>query len=63
MSENVSKTIEEVHLAHCDLITDESIESVLLNSKQIKYLLFHCCPKITGMSLLFSLKNKLAYLN
>lgn len=51
MSSNVSKTIEEVHLAHCDLITDESIECILLNSKQIKYLLFHCCPKITGIPL------------
>lgn len=50
MSENLSKKIEEIHIAHCDLITDESIECILLNSKLIKYLLFHCCPKMTDAS-------------
>ncbi len=48
MNDNVSKTIEEIHIAHCEIITDESIECILLNCKNIKYLLFHSCPQITG---------------
>ena len=53
MSESVTKTIEEIHIAHCDQITDEAIECILLKSKCIKYLLFHCCPKTTGKQHLF----------
>lgn len=48
MTSNVAKTIEEIHMAHCDLITDESIENILMDSKTIKYLIFHCCKKTTG---------------
>jgi hypothetical protein len=50
MTRNVSKTIEEIHIAHCDFISDESIECILLNSHSIKYLLFHSCPKTTDAS-------------
>ena len=57
MSESVSQTIEEVHLAQCDAITDESIECILTRSKRIKYLLFHGCPKTTGTSTFFSYPN------
>ncbi len=49
MTDNVSKVIEEIHMAHCDNITDEGIECILINSKSIKYLMFHCCKKTTGM--------------
>ena len=48
--DSVYKSIEEVHIAGCDLITDESIECVLMNSDRIKYLLFHSCPKLTDAS-------------
>ncbi len=48
ISERVSKTIEEIHIAHCEKIGDESIECILLRSKRIKYLLYHGCPNITG---------------
>lgn len=50
MSVDVSKTIEEMHIAHCDQITDESIECILMHSKSIKYLLFHECPRTTNAS-------------
>lgn len=58
---NVSKTIEEIHMAHCDSLSDESIECILLNSKKIKYLIFHSCPLITGeeIKLVFWLYNNL----
>jgi hypothetical protein len=48
MTPQVSQKIEEIHIAHCNSITDESIECILLNSKKIKYLLFHSCPNVTG---------------
>ncbi len=48
MTPHVSLKIEEIHIAHCNSITDESIECILLNSKKIKYLLFHSCPNVTG---------------
>ncbi|CAF0962688.1 unnamed protein product [Brachionus calyciflorus] len=48
--ENVAKSIQEIHIAHCDLITDESIECILINCRRVKYLLFHECPKVTVAS-------------
>ena len=53
MTDNVTKTIEEIHIAHCDLITDAAIECILLNSTKIKYLLFHSCPRVTGEEMFF----------
>lgn len=50
MSLNISKKIEEIHLAHCESITDESIEYILLQSKTIKYLMFHGCKNTTDAS-------------
>jgi hypothetical protein len=48
MTKNVGETIEEIHIANCKQITDESIEAILNNSKAIKFLMFHSCPKVTG---------------
>ena len=48
ITDQVSSTLVEVHIAHCALITDESIECILMHCKKIKYLLFHSCPKTTG---------------
>lgn len=50
MSNNVSRKIEEIHLANCDFITDESIEYILMQGKSIKYLMFHGCKKTTDAS-------------
>lgn len=50
MRVNVSKTIEEIHIANCEQITDESIECILMKSTRIKYLLFHNCPKTSEAS-------------
>ena len=49
MTKNVGDTIEEIHVANCKLITDESIEAILNNSKAIKFLIFHSCPNVTGI--------------
>ena len=49
MTQNVGETIEEIHVADCKNITDESIEAILNSSKAIKFLMFHSCPKVTGM--------------
>lgn len=50
ITSNVSKTIEEIHVANCDGITDESIEFILLQCKMIKYLMFHSCKNTTDAS-------------
>ena len=50
MTQTVACKIEEVHLANCDLITDESIEYILMQSKSIKYLMFHGCKQTTDAS-------------
>lgn len=50
MSKTVGETIEEIHIANCKQITDESIEAILNNSKAIKFLMFHSCPKVTDAS-------------
>jgi hypothetical protein len=42
--------LQEVHLSRCNYITDEAIECVLMNCKNIKYLLFTNCPKTTDAS-------------
>jgi ribosomal protein S8 len=49
LNANVSNTIEEIHVSNCKLITDESIECILIKTKCLKNLLFHSCPKITGI--------------
>jgi EIN3-binding F-box protein len=49
MTTNVAEGIEEIHMAHCDHVTDEAIECILLKSKSVKYLMFHCCKRTTGM--------------
>lgn len=48
--DNVSQKIQEIHISHCDEITDESIECILMNCRRVKYLLFHSCPKVTVAS-------------
>ncbi len=48
MTDNVSATIEELHIGNCKELTDESIEAILIKSKRIKFLLFHDCPKLTS---------------
>lgn len=47
---NVAETIQEIHIAHCNLITDQSIECILMYCKRVKYFLFHSCPKVTPAS-------------
>lgn len=49
LNSNVSNTIEEIHISNCKLLTDESIECILMKTKCLKNLLFHSCPKITGI--------------
>jgi hypothetical protein len=48
MSKNVGETIEEIHIANCKKITDESIEAILHSSNVLTCLMFHSCPKVTG---------------
>lgn len=47
---NIANTIIEIHVAHCELISDQSIECILMHCKKIKYLLFHSCPRVTPES-------------
>lgn len=48
MTTGVGETIEEIHVSNCRLITDEAIEAILNSSKNLKFLMFHNCPRVTG---------------
>jgi hypothetical protein len=50
ISDNIIDSIEEIHISHCDILSDESIECILFKCKKIKYLLFHSCIKMTDAS-------------
>lgn len=39
---------QEIHMGHCVNLTDEAVEAVLTCCPQIRILLFHGCPLITG---------------
>jgi len=50
MTESVSNSVEEVHVARCCKITDEAIECITLRASKLKNLLFDNCPKLTEAS-------------
>ncbi|XP_065380063.1 protein AMN1 homolog isoform X3 [Macaca fascicularis] len=43
-----AKKLEEIHMGHCVNLTDGAVEAVLTYCPQIRILLFHGCPLITG---------------
>ncbi|XP_029455875.1 protein AMN1 homolog isoform X2 [Rhinatrema bivittatum] len=45
-----SQSLKEIHMGHCELLTDESVEAILTCCPQIHILLFHGCPLITDHS-------------
>ncbi|XP_007896792.1 protein AMN1 homolog isoform X2 [Callorhinchus milii] len=45
-----SQIIKEIHMNRCVNLTDDAVESVLINCPQIFILLFHDCPLITDRS-------------
>ena len=46
-----SKSLKELRMDHCKLITDEAIEIVLDNCKALEVFIIHSCPKTTNRSL------------
>ena len=61
MTDSVSNSVEEVHVARCYKITDEAIECITLRASKLKNLLFDNCPNLTGINRSLKLINANIY--